>query len=233
MQSFRQNVISQIQRIEKGRIFTFQDLSYPVDKLANVGVILSQQSKAGNLVRVERGAYYRPRTSTLGLGKLPVYQDEQFRYITQKLDGYLSGPYIYNKLSLTEQSAATITIATKNPVRPFRFKNLQVHCMKAYVDEINDEHTLLYLRLLDALKDIKNIPGCTPFDVYERVKEQYISHFTKKELEKVASLAKKYPPRVRKVLSDMLDDLNYPKLRDALTATIFPTTRFELNYKRA
>ena len=44
MQSFRQNVISQIQRIEKGRIFTFQDLSYPVDKLANEGVILSQQS---------------------------------------------------------------------------------------------------------------------------------------------------------------------------------------------
>ena len=33
---------------------------------------------------LKRGAYYRPKKSVLGLGKLPVYQDEQFRYLTEK-----------------------------------------------------------------------------------------------------------------------------------------------------
>ena len=36
--------------------------------------------------------------SVLGLGKLPVYQDEQFRYLTEKLNGYITGAYIYNKM---------------------------------------------------------------------------------------------------------------------------------------
>ena len=50
---------------------------------------------------IEKGVYYRPRKSVLGLGKLPIYQDEQFRYLTQKLNGYITGAYVYNKMGLT------------------------------------------------------------------------------------------------------------------------------------
>ena len=35
-------------------------------------------------------------------------------------------------MGLTEQVATTITIATPNPVRRFRFKNLDIECVKAY-----------------------------------------------------------------------------------------------------
>lgn len=112
MASFRKEILQQIERIDAGRIFTLRDLSFPNDKLANVAVLLSEQSKKGVLVRIEKGAYFRPRQSALGLGTLPVYQDEQLRYITQKLDGYITGAYIYNKMGLTEQVATTITIAT-------------------------------------------------------------------------------------------------------------------------
>ena len=78
MVSFRREILQQIERIDTGRIFTFRDLSFPNDKLANVAVLLSEQNKKGVLVRVEKGAYFRPRKSALGLGSLPVYQDEQF-----------------------------------------------------------------------------------------------------------------------------------------------------------
>ena len=124
MASFRKEILGQIERIDTGRIFTFRDLSFETEKTANVAVLLSEQSRKGVLVRVEKGAYYRPKKSVLGLGKLPVYQDEQFRYLTEKLNGYITGAYIYNKMGLTEQVATTITIATPNPVRRFRFKNL-------------------------------------------------------------------------------------------------------------
>ena len=161
MASFRKEILGQIERIDTGRIFTFRDLSFETEKTANVAVLLSEQSRKGVLVRVEKGAYYRPKKSVLGLGKLPVYQDEQFRYLTEKLNGYITGAYVYNKMGLTEQVATTITIATPNPVRRFRFKNLDIECVKAYCMDYPDESLVPYLRLLDAIKDMKRIPGTT------------------------------------------------------------------------
>ncbi len=184
MESFRKNILQQIENIATGRIFTFRDLSFDNDKTANVAVLLSEQSKKGILVRIEKGVYYRPRKSVLGLGKLPIYQDEQFRYLTQKLNGYITGAYVYNKMGLTEQVATTITIATCYPVRHFRFKNLDVESVKAYCSDCTNESFIPFLRLLDAIKDMKHIPGTTEQDIYNRVKTQYFSHYSVAELKK-------------------------------------------------
>ena len=233
MASFRREILQQIERIDTGRIFTFRDLSFPNDKLANVAVLLSEQNKKGVLVRVEKGAYFRPRKSALGLGSLPVYQDEQFRYITQKLDGYITGAYIYNKMGLTEQVATTITIATPKPVRRFRFKNLDIECVKAYSMAHLNENNIPHLRVLDAVKDIKHIPGSIEQDIYERIKNQYFKGFSIPELINVVSLTKDYPPRVRKIVADLLGEIGQHDLRREIASTILPTTRFNLGYKTA
>ena len=233
MASFRKEILGQIERIDTGRIFTFRDLSFETEKTANVAVLLSEQSRKGVLVRVEKGAYYRPKKSVLGLGKLPVYQDEQFRYLTEKLNGYITGAYIYNRMGLTEQVATTITIATPNPVRRFRFKNLDIECVKAYCMVYPDESLVPYLRLLDAIKDMKRIPGTTGQDIYNRVKSQYFNGYSLPELEKIVSLAKSYPPRVRKVVADILGDIRQTVLQTEMAKTILPTTRFNLDYKTA
>lgn len=231
MVSFRKNILQQIESIDAGRIFTFRDLSFDNDKIANVAVLLSEQSKKGVLVRIEKGAYYRPRKSVLGLGKLPVYQDEQFRYLTEKLNGYITGAYVYNKMGLTEQVTTTITIATCNPVRRFRFKNLNVESVKAYSSDYTDKSLVPFLQLLDAIKDIKRIPGTTEQDIYNRVKAQYFNHYSATELKKVVTLAKNYPPRVRKVVADILRDIKQTVLQREMEKTLLPTTRFNINYK--
>lgn len=231
MTSFRREILQQIKQIDAGRIFTYGDLSFPNEKTANVAVLLSEQSKSGSLVRIEKGAYFRPKKSALGLGLLPVYQDEQLRYITRKLDGYITGAYIYNKMGLTEQVATTITIATTKPVRRFRFKNLNIECVKAYTTLYRDEANVPFLRLLDAIKDIKRIPGSTQQDTYECIKKQYFKDLSMQELVKIVSLAKDYPPRVRKIVADLLEDIGQQDLRQKLTCTILPTTRFNLDYK--
>lgn len=233
MASFRKEILDQIERMDTGRIFTFRDLSFSTEKTANVAVLLSEQSRKGFLIRIEKGAYYRPKKSILGLGKLPVYQDEQFRYLTEKLNGYVTGPYVYNKMGLTEQVATTITISTLNPVRRFRFKNLAVECVKAYCADYKDNSILPYLRLLDALKDMKHIPGTTAQDIYNRVKSQYFNGYDQLELEKIVSLAKSYPPRVRKVVADILGDIGQTVLQAEMAKTILPTTRFNMDYKTA
>jgi hypothetical protein len=233
MVSFRREILGQIERIDTGRIFTFRDLSFETGKTANVAVLLSEQSRKGVLVRIEKGAYYRPSKSRLGLGNLPIYQDEQFRYLTEKLNGYITGAYVYNKMGLTEQVATTITIATPNPVRRFRFKNLYIECVKAYSTDYQDESLVQYLRTLDAIKDMKRIPGTTGQDIYDRIKSQNFNRYSRTELKKIVAMAKCYPPRVRKVVADILGDIKQDALQAEMAKTILPTTRFKLDYKTA
>ncbi|NDV81554.1 DUF6088 family protein [Bacteroides sp. 51] len=232
MKSFKENINKQIDSIESGEIFTFKDLMFPYDKFAHVAVILSQKNKKGELVRIEKGAYYKPKKSTLGLGSLPVYQDEQLKYLTEKLDGYITGAYIYNKMGLTEQVPSVITIATPKPIRRFNFKKLVIETVRSYIHEPANDDILLYLRLLDAIKDIKKIPGRTEQDVYESLKQRYFENYDYPVLNKIVSLAVSYPPRVRKILGDILEDMNYTDLQKELSQTIIPTTRFDLHYTR-
>ena len=230
MLSFRKTILKQIEQIEPGRIFTFRDLSFSVSKAANVAVLLSEEYRKGTVLRAEKGAYYRPQKSTLGLGNLPVYQEEQFRYLTEKLNGYITGVYVYNKMGLTEQVATTITIATASPVRHFRFKNLDIECVRSYCEVRFDKTKIPYLRVLDAIKDMKHIPGTTEQDIYDKIKTEYFGKYNKEELQATVSLAMNYPPRVRKTVADILGDLEQPLLQSGLTRTLLPTTRFNMNY---
>jgi hypothetical protein len=228
MESFKSNILKQIENITEGKIFTFSDISFPIAKFANVAVILSNLTKENKLVRVERGAYYRPKLSNLGLGFLPVYQDEQFLYLTNKLNGYLTGTYIYNKMSLTEQVPTTVTIASPYPIRAFKFKRLAVQCVKSYIDRPGDAQTLYLAQILDAVKDLQRIPGVSPQTAFDKINRLHVSMLSPKNQEKLVSLSLKYPPRVRKSLSDMMCSNNKRDLAKQLAGTICPTTRFNL-----
>jgi hypothetical protein len=231
MESFKSDIHQQIDKISEGRIFTFADLVFPLAKFANVAVILSNLTKAGKLVRIEKGAYYKPKASSLGLGNLPVYQEEKLKYLTRKLEGYLTGAYIYNKMSLTEQVPSVITIAVRYPIRAFKFDKLSVECVKAYVD-VADENTDLHLvRILDAIKDYRQIPGTSPQAAYERIFNLHISSLEQESLKKIVSLSMNYPPRVRKILSRMMHENDNSELEMQLEATICPTTRFNLAFQ--
>ena len=200
MDTFKSNIHKQLDRIPEGRIFTFDDLVFQSPKFAQVAVILSNLTKEKKLIRIEKGAYYKSKSSSLGLGYLPVYQEEKLNYLIKKMDGYLTGTYIYNKMSLTEQVPSVITIAVRYPVRAFTFEKLSVECVKSYVDISGDSPDLYLVRILDAIKDCRHIPGTSPQEVYDRIFNLHVSTLGYAFLEKLVSLSKKYPPRVRKIL---------------------------------
>ena len=229
MDGLRENIVRQISGMEAGRVFTYRDLEFPAEKFGNVIHILFEKSRAGELIRLERGAFYKPKKSALGLGEMPLHEDEKLKYVSNKLNGYVTGLLAYNSMGVTEQVPSVIAIATKKYARPFIFQNLKIETVTAYVDDPHPEE-IEYLRLLDAVKDIKKIPARTQQEVYDYVKNKYLKAYPATILQKVVSLAKEYPPRVRKILSDMFLDLGEKGMSDELTATVFPTTRFELNY---
>ncbi|MDR2680964.1 MAG: hypothetical protein LBC47_09170 [Tannerella sp.] len=121
-----------------------------------------------------------------------------------------------------------ITIAVRNPVRAFRFEKLSVECVKAYVDVPDDSQTLRLIRILDAIKDCRHIPGTSPQTAYDRISRLHVSPLDYANLEKLVSLSKNYPPKVRKILGCMLHGNDKRDLEEQLVATICPTRWFDL-----
>lgn len=229
MDGLRDSIARQLSGMEPGRVFTYGDLAFPADKIGNVTHIMFEKSRTGELIRLERGAFYKPKKSSLGLGEMPLYEDEKLKYVSGKLNGYVTGLLAYNSMGVTEQVPSVIAIATKKYTRPFVFQNLKIETVTAYVNDPRPED-IEYLRLLDAVKDIKKIPARTQQEVYDYVKHKYLESYTREIQGKLVSLAKEYPPRVRKVLGDMFLDLGQKGMSDELLSTVYPTTRFELNY---
>ena len=231
MEPFTLKIKRQIDKLPEGRIFTFDDLDFPMIKFANVAVILSNLAKEKKLARIEKGAYYKPKPSSLGLGYLPVFQEEKLNYLTKKLNGYLTGTYIYNKMSLTEQVPSVITIAVPHPVRAFKFEKLSVECVKAYVNITFNSLDLYLVQVLDAIKDYRHIPGTSPQSAYERIFNFHVSSLAYERLEKLTSLSTQYPPRVRSILSRMLKENNNVALEEQLVSTFCPNSKYKLPYQ--
>lgn len=226
MASFRSNIISQIEAIPLGKIFTLKDLTFVPSKRANVAVVLSELSKKEIIVRAEQGAYYKPKKSLLGLKNRVLSYQEKLDFVTTELNGYITGPYIYNQLRLTEQVPMIITIATENPVRKFEKLNIRFECVKSYVSDFNSVN-LYYLRLLDAIKSIKRIPGTTPSDVYNRLLCYHFNKFGSEEINIISNLSLTYPPRVRRILMDICDNLGFSEESYKLSQTLNSNTSFK------
>jgi len=226
MASFRQYIIEQVMAYREGKIFTFKDLVFEPQKKACAAVVLSELTKKGILARAAKGVYFRPKVSLLGLKYRPLSYQEKLDFISKELGGYLSGPYMFNQMQLTEQVASVITIATPNPVRKFVKMNVNVNCIKSYIHKI-DETDVYYLRLLDAVKFINDIPGTTPTDVYSRLMLHHFKNFQSKDLDKINQLALSYPPRVRKIMMDVCHDLGYTKGKNLLLGSINSNTHFK------
>jgi len=94
-------------------------------------------------------------------------------------------------MSLTEQVPSTITIAVQNPVRAFKFDNLSIECVKAYIIDIDDYQDIHLIRILDAIKDCKHIPGTSPKIVYNRILKLHVALLEYGELKKLTFLSKK------------------------------------------
>jgi len=232
MKSFRQQIIEQVMAMPTGRIFSFHELDFEMEKRPLVAVYISNLVKKNILKKFEKGAYYRPKISSFGLGALSVCEEEKLDYFTRKYQGYVTGPEVYNRLGLTEQVAMSVTLATSNKVRSFKIGNLTVNCVKAYSDAYKDKDTLYLLWLLDAVKDIKNVPETSEQKVYDRLKQLHLKNLSNDNINKLVDIAQSYPPRVRKTLADMMGDFNLTVFENKLIENILPTTRFNVNYKR-
>jgi hypothetical protein len=215
-----------VENVPSGQVFDYSLFSVRGDAFIALAKSLSRLSKQGQIVRLSRGKYYKPRESVFGV--LKPDENQLIRSLTQigdKTIGYVTGLAAFNSLGLTSQVSNTILIARGSNQPAKDILGYRVRFVKRNFRFTRDDVKLL--QILDALKDIKAIPDTT---VLESLKI-LITNFEKlkiDELQQMIRLAQQYPPSTRALVGAIIES-RFSEIRVAsLFKSLNPLSKYHL-----
>lgn len=197
------NINNQIEKIEVGKLFSYQDFQLPPDNMEAMAAAFSRLVSKGIIKRFSRGKYFKPQNGFFG--EVPLKENqiiENILKVNGKLTGYLTGVTVYNQMGLTTQMTNQYTIATNKFRKPIQKGRINVRFVKLYSDLV--EENIPLLQLLDAIKDIDGIPGTEPNTALELVKTK-LKDLSKSKKTKLGQLAFNYPPATRALTGAILE----------------------------
>lgn len=202
--SISSKINTTINSYSPGSILTYSSFNIPKEKELALAKSLSRLEKKGEIVRLEKGKYYKPRKTTFG--NLRPEVNQIIKAETQKgnkLTGYPTGVTIYNQMGLTSQMANVIVIASINPKPEKEISGYRLKFVKRDFEEI-EETDIPLLQLLDAIKDIKRIPDASPDEALKviifKIKEMPVT-----KLKQLAKLALKYNAATKALTGALLE----------------------------
>jgi hypothetical protein len=215
-----------IEIVPSGQVFDYSLFPVRRDAFIALAKSLSRLSKQGQIVRLSRGKYYKPRGSVFGV----LYPDENqlILSLTQVGDqtiGYVTGLAAFNSLGLTSQVSNTIVIARGSNQPAKEILGYNVRFVKRNFKFSRDDVKLL--QILDALKEIKTIPDTT---IRESLKIliNRLEKLKTDELQQMIRLAQRYPPSTRALLGAIIEN-RFFKIRDvSLFKSLNPLSKYNI-----
>jgi len=227
--SISRRVLDKIRRGGNDKVWTYRDFT----GLPTMGVAasLSRLCKKGVIRRLRKGVYYVPRPSRFGdiLPEAPrvaaaVLEHRGFFFVAP------SGVPAYNRLGLTSQVSGTPLFVTERGTRSLNVGDtgkVVVRLAQAIRSARPDERAAL-----DALRDVRRIPGTSPAEVVLRLTELFRSG--RLSFERVAHLSRREPARVRALLGAIGSHIGSdPSVLAELRKSLNPTTRFKMDISDA
>lgn len=177
------------------RLWTYAD--FPGIDRHPLSATLSRLAKTGEIRRVRRGVYYRPRTTLFGPSKPDPVALADAVLRARGEPTVPSGLGAYNKLGFTTQVSNVVARATLTGVAPVSVPGVRMHTTRRPLDRQKgirpNERTAL-----DALRDITRIPDAEPADVLRRIGT--LVRAGDLDFLRLARFARPEPPRVRALL---------------------------------
>ena len=223
MDSLSRKVKQRIESIPKGTIITLEDFGELPNKRA-VALSLSRLQRRGSIERLGKGKYYVPRETKFG-----ILGPSESAIIKEILRGdessYISGVAVYNKLGLTAQVPSEITIVGKRYNRRVSIGNIKVKYVKRR-SPVTKKGDIYILQILDAVSDIKKIPG-TPINEALKILKTRIQELSLSEKKNMIGLSLYYRFYVRAVVGGILEEMGVEEVGD-LRSSMNPLTNFDL-----
>ena len=184
-------------------------------------VVLSRLISQGRVAKLRKGVYYIPgQREFYGIPRPD--KGEILKYLCRRTNGYISGYSSYNMMGLTEQVPNVIVIASRNFTPGLLiFDKRRVIIKKAYC--CPNARNVEVLRILDALTNIKNIPGKSPAQSYKNL-ISIIAGLNYGLLITMCNCVLSYPPRTRYLCAKMLEYLGHENLASNVICSINSST---------
>ncbi len=199
---------NKIDSFQTGYVFTMSDFALePTNEMA-LSKLLSRMAASGEIVRVSKGKYYKPKKTLFGVMK-PAYEELVKDLLVKGgvLVGYLTGAAAFSSMGLSTQISSNILIGSNKYRRPIERGGYKVSFL-LQSNPITQDNVAL-LQILDAIKMIREVPGTTPTDackiLIDLVKALDVDRTA--ELER---LSLKYTSYVRAIVGAILEYLGRP-----------------------
>lgn len=202
------------------RVWSVQD--FPKLPFPAVAQTLSRLARAGDLQRVSKGLYYKPRKTAFGMSrpnpKLLRAKGAESRAV------FPAGLTAANHLGFSTQVPAREEIATTRGSLPRAMvgRKARVHTRRPEAWARLTEHEAA---LLDLIRRRAETSELSPEETVKRLLSLLEAEGT---FERLARVAKHEPPRVRAMLGALGEELGKdPKTLESLKSSLNPLTRFD------
>ena len=229
--SITETITNRIESFEPGVLFSYRDFKDSPNAMEATAATLSRLTLKGIIKRFGKGKYFKPKNGAFG--EVPLKENQIIETIIKandKLVGYLTGSGAYNKMGLTTQIANEYTIAAYEFRKPIQKGRVKARFVKAYCDIT--ETNIPLLQLLDAVKDIRSIPGMETNTALELIKIK-IEQLPLREQKKLGQLALSYPSSTRALTGAMLELLNSKQAADKLYKSLNFLSKYKLGIKES
>ena len=224
--SIANTVRKNISAIREGEVFNYNRFTINQNKEQAVIKELSRLAKNGTIVRIEKGKYYKPLQTRFGI--LRPEENEIIKMVTKKGKqqiGYLSGAAMYNRMGLTTQVSNVLIIARNGRLPAKKINGYKVKFVSQPI-KINQK-VVPFLQLLDAVKEIKDIPD-TSVDKSIDVLVLKLKSLSVEELRQLIRLSLKYNPATRALLGAIVENYFSSVNLAALKKTLNPLTKYKI-----
>ncbi len=207
-------------RIESGGDRAWRLTDFDGMPFTAVSKTLSRLARQGEIQRISKGLYYRPRQTSFGLSRPNTSQIRALYAAENKV--FPAGVAAANLLGFTTQNSGRIELATDGSSLPRMMvsEDAIVHTRRP---EAWRSLSQLDAAILDFLRNRGGASELPP----SRTVEKLLDHFRESgRFERLLKIASTEPPRVRAMLGAIGQQLGYPRLV-ALRKGLNPLTRFD------
>ncbi len=223
---------NRIKQLPEGKTFGYDDLRIAKEDYTTAAKVLERLQKTGLIKKVSKGVFYKPKQTVFGELE-PNYEEQLRLYLFENGEriAYETGVSYYRRLGLTTQMAFTIKIASRGKRININRGSLKADAVKSYTEVSESNYEVL--GLLDAFKDIKNIPDTSVAQSVRRLRA-ILKTLDKKQTETLIKYALLYPARVRALVGAILQNIDYTsKALDNLKQSLNPLSTIKLGLKES
>lgn len=186
-----------------GVILTVSDFGIKPESQQALVMYLSRLVRSGELEKVSKGKYYKPKISifgTLGPSQSEIAKD--FLVKGGTVVGYITGATAFASMGLTTQITSSLMIGTSKYRRIVKRGDTTISFL-SQSNPISEENIPL-LRILDAIRLFRDIPATTPDEVVVRI-SRIIGSLPSSEIYRLIALSEGYTSYVRAILGAILE----------------------------